>query len=169
MIKAFCVLAQNTIFEINPPCFMNDFFNSPVIWFIMGFVFFLLEFVFPGFILFFFGLGAWVVAVVLIFTDLTLNMQIVLFLGASVLSVMLLRKWLKQKFGMYTPPGRELPDEFIGKTAVAATPISPGRQGKVQFRGTTWNAASTDTITEGEEVTITGYESILLYVKSSKA
>ncbi|MEO8961189.1 MAG: NfeD family protein, partial [Ginsengibacter sp.] len=61
-----------------------------------------------------------------------------------------------------------LEDEFLGKTAIAETPISPGKNGKVDFKGTTWQAASEDTIEKGENVIIIGNESILLLVKSTK-
>lgn len=147
---------------------MDQFFSTPVIWFIIGFIFFLLEFAVPGFILFFFGLGAWTVAALVMLTDISLNTQIMTFLGVSLLSVIVLRSWIRKKLRMTSPRDRDLPDEIIGKTATAETPIMPGRQGKVRFRGTSWNAASTDVIEEGQEVTIVGYESILLHVKSSQ-
>ena len=146
---------------------MDHFFNPPLIWFIIGFLFFLLEFALPGFILFFFGLGAWTVAVILMFTDISVNVQILIFIGVSLLTVVALRKWLQKKFGMTSPGDRDLPDEIIGKRATAETAIMPGTQGKVLFRGTSWSAASTDNIVAGQEVIITGYESILLHVKSS--
>ena len=59
-------------------------------------------------------------------------------------------------------------DEFLGKIVIADTFIGPGQDGKVAFKGTTWDARSNDTIEKGENVTIIGNESILLIVKSSK-
>ena len=61
-----------------------------------------------------------------------------------------------------------LEDEFMGKTARAETAISPGENGKVDFKGTSWQAASGDLIEKGENVIIVGNESILLIVKSTK-
>ncbi len=61
-----------------------------------------------------------------------------------------------------------LADEIIGKKAKAETFIGPGHQGKVLFKGASWSATSADTINTGEEVTIVGYDSIVLTVKSSK-
>ena len=147
---------------------MNSYFSAPVIWFIIGFVLFLLEFVLPGFIVFFFGFGAWVVAVILLMTDLPINAQILVFLGTSLLSVLLFRKWIRAKLGMRSADKGQLTDEIIGKTAKAETPILPGQQGKVYFKGATWSATSTDIINTGEEVLITGNDSILLIVKSLK-
>ena len=148
---------------------MESFLSPEVIWFVIGLLFFLLEFAVPGFILFFFGVGAWVVAVVTLFTDISLNTQLVIFLTSSLLTVALFRNWVKNKLGMMKAAPQMLPDEIIGKTARAETIIMPGKPGKVYFKGSLWPASSIDTIAQGEEVTVTGHESILLFVKSSKS
>jgi membrane protein implicated in regulation of membrane protease activity len=59
-------------------------------------------------------------------------------------------------------------DEFLGKIGKAETAISPDQNGKVDFKGTTWQAASEDFIEKGENVLIIGNDSILLKVKSTK-
>ena len=147
---------------------MKTFFTTPVIWFIIGFLFFLLEFAAPGFILFFFAIGAWTVAVVTFFSDISLNLQLIIFIGTSLLTVLLFRNWLRKKLGMMRSLKPVLEDEIIGKKAKAETPIGPGQQGKVLFKGASWTATSVDSISTGEEVTIVGYDSIVLTVKSSK-
>jgi membrane protein implicated in regulation of membrane protease activity len=148
---------------------MNDFFDNAVIWFGVGLAFFLLEFVLPGFILFFFGAGAWIVGIITLVFDVSINVQLFVFLGSSVLSVLLFRNWVKHKIGM-TPVSREvLQDEFIGKVAKAETPIAPGTNGRVEFKGTLWDAYSDDQIDAGEKVIITGNESIILIVKSTRS
>ena len=146
---------------------MEIFKNPQVIWFLLGFLFFLLEFVVPGFILFFFGIGAWVVAIILLFADVSINTQLILFLISSVITTLLFRKWVK-KIVLSRKHTSELEDEFIGKTGKAETSIGPGSDGKVSFKGTTWDARSEDVIAKGETVIITGNESILLIVKSTK-
>ena len=147
---------------------MDNLLNTPVIWFIIGFAFFLLEFVIPGFILFFFGIGAWVVGVLTWFIDIPINLQLLIFLGTSLLTTLFFRNWLKGKFGMESSRKQELEDEIIGKKAKAETPILPGQKGKVTFKGASWSATSTDNINAGEEVLIIGFESIVLIVKSIK-
>ena len=62
----------------------------------------------------------------------------------------------------------EIEDELIGKTGKAETFIGPGENGKVDFKGTIWDARSDDTIQKGENVIIVGNDSILLIVKSNK-
>ena len=147
---------------------MDSFLSAAVLWFIIGFIFFLLEFAIPGFILFFFGLGAWTVAIASFFVDISINAQLVIFLSTSILTVLLFRNWVKNKLGMMRSNTQSLPDEIIGKMATAETIISPGHQGKVYFKGASWQANSEDQIEPGEEVQITGNESIILNVKSIK-
>jgi membrane protein implicated in regulation of membrane protease activity len=146
---------------------MDIFWNAAVIWFIVGFVFFLLEFVVPGLILFFFAVGAWTVAVLTLFFDFSINIQLLIFLGSSILSIILFRRWVKKIISHQKNP-TELEDEFLGKTGIAETFIGPGKDGKVDFKGTSWNARSADIIEPGENVIITGNESILLIVQSIK-
>ena len=146
---------------------MNTFYTPAVLWFIIGFIFFVLEFALPGFIIFFFAIGAWIVALLSLAFDLSVNTQLLIFLSTSILTVLLFRKWVKQI--MWTRKhSSELEDEFLGKTGVAETFIGTGMDGKVDFKGTSWNARSEDSIEKGENVTIVGNESILLLVKSKK-
>jgi len=147
---------------------MEEFLNSAVVWFGLGLVFLLLEFVLPGFILFFFGIGAWIVAILTLFIDVSLNVQLLIFLGSSVLTVLLFRNWVKSKFDINKKGPQQLEDEYIGKIALAETAILPGQQGKVEFKGASWDASSDDYIEAGEQVMITETRSILLIVKSTK-
>lgn len=147
---------------------MIETLDPSLIWFGIGFIFFLLEFLIPGFILFFFGIGAWVVAIAALFLDISLNNQIILFIVSSLLTVLLFRKWIKNKFGSMGVNSTQLEDEFIGKVAKAETSMAPGLGGKVEFKGTRWDAISDDIISAGENVIITETKSILLIVKSLK-
>src|SRR5215210_7698152 len=99
---------------------MESFYNPAVIWFIIGFVCFLLEFAVPGLILFFFAVGAWIVAILSWFVDMTVNTQLVMFLAISILTILLFRKWVK-KIIWTKKHSTELEDEFLGKTGKAET------------------------------------------------
>ena len=147
---------------------MENFYNAPVIWFVVGFVLFLLEFAIPGLILFFFAVGAWIVAILSLFVDISINTQLIIFLASSLVTILLFRNWVKKMIWSKKLP-TQLEDEFIGKTGRAETSIAPGRNGKVIFKGTTWDARSDDIIAEGENVTIVGNDSILLIVQSTKS
>lgn len=147
---------------------MESFLKPPVIWFVLGFVLFLLEFVIPGLILFFFAVGAWIVAIITLFVDISINTQLLIFLGTSVVTILLLRNWVKKIIIDKNDSKEIMEDEFLGKTGIALTPIGPGRNGKVDFKGTTWEGKSDDVIDVGENVIITGNDSIVLFVKSTK-
>ena len=147
---------------------MENFNNPPVIWMIAGFIFFLLEFAIPGFILFFFAVGAWIVALLCLFFDMSVSTQLVTFLLGSVVTILLFRNWVKKNLWVKNSAS-EIENEFIGKTGKAASRISPGNDGKVDFKGTSWQAKSDDIIEEGELVTIVGNESIRLIVKSTNS
>lgn len=147
---------------------MDILMHAAVIWFVIGFILFLLEFVVPGLILFFFALGAWIVAILSLFVDLSVNIQLIIFVITSILTIFLLRDWVKKR--IYGSPTSKdlLEDEFIGKTATVLTLISPDNNGSIDFKGTTWPASSDEIIEVGEKVTIIDNESILLIVKSTK-
>lgn len=143
---------------------MQSFSNPAVLWFIVGFVFFILEFAIPGFILFFFAVGAWIVALLSLMFDLSFNVQLLIFLASSIVTILLFRNWVKNIISS-RKQSTELEDEFIGKSGIAETDIKPNQDGKVDFKGTIWDARSDENILKGEKVTIIGNESILLIVK----
>ena len=144
---------------------MNDILTAPVIWFIIGFVFLLLEFMLPGLILFFFAVGAWIVGLVLLFSPLSINLQLLIFIASSGFTILIFRKWLKSLLWHRKDSRELLEEEFLGRTAIADTNIMPGENGKVSFKGTTWDATSEDVILKGSNVTIVGNDSILLIVQ----
>jgi len=148
---------------------MDNLLNPAVIWFIIGFILFLLEFAVPGLILFFFAIGAWVVAILCALIGISINVQLLIFVLISASSVLIFRNSLKKIFWSQKKSSSFIEDEFIGKTAKAETAISPSQNGKVEFRGTSWEARSEDTIEKNEHVTIIGTNSIVLIVKSTKS
>lgn len=145
---------------------MKDLLTPPVIWFLVGVVLLLLELAVPGLIIFFFGFGAWIVALCLVLFDMSPTWQLLIFVITSVVSLLLLRRFLKEKFFRQDESNKaSLEEEFIGKIAIAETDLKPGISGKVSFKGTQWTAMSDDTIAKGEQVKITDRDSINLKVK----
>ncbi len=137
-----------------------------VIWFIFGLVLFFLELLVPGFVIFFFGVGAWVTAILCLVANPGINLQFIVFGVTSVLSLLALRKILQKKF-FYSEDNlsERVEDEFTGREALALTDISPDKKGKVEFKGTTWQAESESTISEGQTVVVSGKENVTLIVK----
>jgi inner membrane protein len=147
---------------------MDIIYSAAVTWFVIGLILFILEFIVPGLILFFFAVGAWVVGLLLLFVDLSINIQLIIFVATSIITIVLFRRSV-QKLLSTRRQSSEIEDEFIGKTGRAETTIGPGRRGKISFKGTTWDASSDDEIVAGDQVQIIGNESILLFVKLHKS
>jgi membrane protein implicated in regulation of membrane protease activity len=146
----------------------KEWLKPELIWFIAGLIMFLAEFTMPGLIIFFFGVGAWLVALICLFTDISINLQLILFLIASILLLISLRKWLKNIFVGRTGQKQsvdELLQEFVGEKAVVTREIDPQAGGKVEFHGTNWNAEADEKIDKGTSVEIIGKNNITLKVK----
>ena len=146
-----------------------DVFNPTLVWFVVGTVLALLEFVAPGIILIFFAGGAWIVS----FTSWigltgSLESQLFLFAVSSAALLISLRRWIRGKFSGHIT-GVQDPltnlDEFTGKTVPVIADVVPGRPGgKVEFKGSTWSAESVEEIKAGEMAVITGMAGIVLKV-----
>ncbi len=148
---------------------MDEWLKPELIWFVIGLILIILEFLIPGLITIFFGIGAWIVSVICLFLDISLNLQLSIFLISSVLLLVSLRKWFKTLFTRKPGTGRaedEVADEFIGQKAVVTEKITPNRKGRVEFRGSYWTAESNETIPEGASVEILDKDNITLIVKS---
>jgi len=147
----------------------NIFSRPELFWFIIGLGLFLLELVIPGFFIFFFGLGAWVTALVCLLGEPGTNLQIVIFAITSVLSLVGLRKIIQKKF-FYSKDNlsEDVEDEFTGKEAIAKGDFGTDMNGKVEFKGTMWNAESKAEIKAGQRVIIIEKDSFKLIVEPKK-
>jgi inner membrane protein len=147
----------------------NVLSRPELFWFIIGLGFFLLELVIPGFFIFFFGLGAWVTALICLIWEPGINLQIIVFAITSVLSLIALRRIIQKKF-FYSKGNKseEVEDEFTGKEALATMDFGPGKKGKVEFKGTTWSSESKSEIKEGQTVIVIEKDSFKLIVEPKK-
>jgi membrane protein implicated in regulation of membrane protease activity len=150
---------------------LKEWLKPELIWFLIGLAMLLLELALPGLIIFFFGIGACVVAFMCLLMDISLNTQLTAFLVFSVVLLLTLRRWLKNVF-----VGRvdlkegadELLHELVGKKATVTKEIRPDRAGRVEVHGTNWNAEADESIPEGTPVEIVGKHNITLKVQSCK-
>jgi membrane protein implicated in regulation of membrane protease activity len=148
----------------------TSIFSRPeLVWFIIGLVLFLLELILPGFVIFFFGVGAWLTALLCLIANPGINLQVIVFAVTSVLSLLLLRKMIQNRFFFSKEElSKEVEDEFSGKEATAIVDFEPGNNGKVEFKGTTWKAESSSSIHKGDKVIIKEKENFKLIVKPKK-
>ncbi len=148
---------------------LSEWLKPQLIWFIVGFIFLLMEFALPGLITLFFGIGAWIVAIICLFLPISINTQLFIFIIASVLLLVSLRKWFQKMFMSRLDANEgeiEELDEFLGQKAVVTREISPNTKGKIEFRGTYWKAEAYESIPEGAPVEIIDKNNITLTVKS---
>jgi len=148
---------------------IKDLLRPEVVWFLVGLLLLVLELSLPGLIVGFFGIGAWVVAIVCLMTDIGINAQLIIFIVASVLSLLLLRKWVKGVFLGHAGAKQDLThdlEEFVGQRAVVTEKIVPKAGGKVEFHGSRWEAQADQEIAEGAIVEIVGKDNITFKVKA---
>jgi len=123
--------------------------NPGLLWFIAGLVLLLTELFAPSLILMFFGLGAWIVTVLYLLFAINLPTQLIVFAISSILLLVFLRKKLKPVFFGYVSSkqnsGQNI-DDFFEKEAVVVARIEPGKPGKVEFNGVSWDAVSEESL-----------------------
>jgi membrane protein implicated in regulation of membrane protease activity len=148
--------------------FLKDFLRPEIIWFLVGIALILAEFIVPGLVIIFFGIGACIVGSICFFVEISLNTQLIVFIATSVVSLGLLRQWLKGIFIGHVKEKQELTEdmrEFIGEKAIVQKKITCSLAGKVEFHGTNWIAEAAEDIEAGAVVEIVGKENITLKVK----
>lgn len=150
---------------------IKDFLKPELIWFLVGLVLLVFEFIMPGLIIGFFGAGAWIVAIICLLSAYvagSINAQLIIFIIASVLSLLLLRKWLKGIFIGHVKSKQDMTEdlnEFIGERVVVKAKITPKAGGKVELHGTNWEAEADEEIAEGTVVEIIAKDNLTLKVK----
>ncbi len=147
---------------------MEEFAVSWWLWIVLGIVLLAGEILTPGgFYIFFFGAGAIGVGLLKLlgFTQ-GLVSEGLLFVGLSICGVAFLRKPLMQRF---QAPAGENPDadRVVGETAVAVQEIPPGGFGKVELRGSVWNArnAGEAPVAAAERCRVVKVEGLTLHVQ----
>ena len=141
-------------------------------WLIIGVMLFLLEMAVPGFILFFFGLGAFVTALVSWLTPIAIAWQLALFIASSLFSLWALRDMIQRKF--IAPHAEDEEDEeededvlvpMSGEKGVVSITIAPPAEGQVKYAGTFWRATADEEIEEGEIIAVVRRKGIVVHVE----
>jgi membrane protein implicated in regulation of membrane protease activity len=137
--------------------------DPSLVWFLTGVGLLVLELIFPTLLTFFFGFGAWIVALTLYFMPLSMFNQLLLFLISSNICIWFLRSKMQTRLGLGV---NSLDDEqgYIGEFVVVLEAIHPPLKGKVELNGTAWDASSDIPIEKGHTVQIVGQKSITFQV-----
>jgi len=141
--------------------------NTPsLLWFLTGVVLLLLELSMPVFVLFFFALGAWLTAAASWLYPVSLNGQLLIFIVSSLLSLLLLRRYLQKAFsGRSTDARGDSALAEPGARVMVVVDIVPPAEGKIKYSGSTWRARAQEEIKAGEIAEIVGQEGLLMTVK----
>ena len=135
-------------------------------WMLLGLALLIGEMVTPGLFLLFFGVGALLVGLL----DLAGIggppwMQWLLFSAISIVSMLLLRRPLLQRFKLR---GAEEVDRLENEYAVAMEEIANNAMGKAELRGSPWNAKNVGTaaIPRGQRCRVERVEGLVLHVRA---
>ena len=127
------------------------------------------EFIVPGFVICFFGISAMIVSVICAFVnDLSLAWQLTWFGAISVVLLFVSRLVAPDVFKGGTVKtelvGDIDSDDIIGKKAIVKEAIGVNTAGKVEFRGTLWEAVANSDIPAGKTVIVTRRKNLTLTV-----
>lgn len=138
------------------------------IWLIIAILFFILEMMGPGFLLFWVGVGALITMIVSIFVD-NLAIQIGIFTISSTALLFCTRPFVK-KFTKHDNTVTNA-QSIIGKTGIVTKEIDSVKgAGQIKVDGEKWSAKSSneDIIEEGARVTILNINGVKAIVEKAK-
>ncbi len=144
----------------------------PLFWLIMGVMLLFLEMALPGFVLFFFGLGALITSLVTYLFPISISWQLALFIAASLASLFSLRNVIQRRF--FKQPSGEGEEEKVdedvllavaGERGVVCMTIVPPAEGRIKYAGTFWRATADERIDEGEIISVVSQDGLVIHVE----
>ncbi len=140
---------------------------SPVLaWFLIGIFFYVVELVLPGFVIFFFGIGAWCTALAVYLADISLSAQLGVFLITSLITLFLLRKYIQTVFiGSAQDDDASVRAQPVSDIGVVMEDIVPPGKGRVKYGGSFWKAVADEPIRSGTTVKIIGQDNLEVTVR----
>lgn len=137
-----------------------------LVWFLAGILLFVVELMLPGFIIFFFALGAWSVALALYWVDLPASAQIAVFLGSSLGLLFVLRRYLHSVFHgksrLEDDSANTLPSVATG---IVIEAIDPPGEGRVKYGGSFWRATADEPVEINTVVRILKQDNLVIKVQ----
>ena len=143
-----------------------DFTTAAWIWLYVGAFLMLAELASPGFVIFFFGLGAATVAgTKWLVPGLSLSWQLALFSIFSVFYLIVLRKWVKNVFLGDTAETQKIASEYVGRVGKVVEAIRPEVPGRIMLGDAEWSASSAVEIVPGAMVKVVAQDNLTLVVE----
>ena len=142
-----------------------DFTTAAWIWLYVGAFLMLAELASPGFVIFFFGLGAATVAgAKWLIPGLSLSWQLALFSILSIFYLVVLRKWVKNVFMGDTAETQKIASEYVGRVGKVVEAIRPEVPGRIMLGDAEWSASSAVEIVPGATVKVVAQDNVTLVV-----
>ncbi|MCH5277539.1 MAG: NfeD family protein [Desulfovibrionaceae bacterium] len=129
--------------------------NAVIVWFVVGAALMVAELFTPGFVIVFFGVGAWAAALVAALHPGPEG-ELVAFLAVSVVSLFLLRRRLVNTFQGRRSEASQGAPEFAhrGRQAEVTQDIAAGGEGEIALGGSFWRATSPVAVARGTVVRV---------------
>lgn len=137
----------------------------PWLWLFVGVVLMLMEILAPGFVIFFFGLAAATLGVVLFVVDLSATLQIVLFTALCILYLLTLRRIAKSVFMGKTSESKTIGSEYVGRIGTVVEAIRPEVPGRILLGDAEWAATAGERLEPETEVRVVGQANLTLTVE----
>ena len=143
-----------------------DFTASAWIWLYIGSFLMLAEIVSPGFVIFFFGLGAATVSVCKwAVPSLSLASQLAIFSVASVFYLVVLRRYMKKLFLGDSEDAPRLENEHVGRVGKVVAVIRPEVPGRILLGDAEWEASADERLEPGTEVKVVAQTNLTMRVE----
>ena len=144
---------------------------SYVFWLSLGLLLAVSEFVVPGFVIIFFGAGAFVTGLVkLLWSGLPDSLALLLFALFSLGSLLIFRRtWVGGKVlrDDGTRNEGDVDETCIGRKVSVVEAIAPGKAGKVELNGANWTAEAEEPLAAGAVAVVTERRGLTLFVKAA--
>lgn len=142
-----------------------DLTTAAWIWLYVGAFLMFAEILSPGFVIFFFGLGAATVAgCKWLIPSLSLSAQVALFTVFSVVYLVVLRRFMKKLFMGDTAETQAIESEYVGRLGKVVQPIRPGVPGRILLGDAEWSAEAAVELAIGTEVKIVAQKNLTFTV-----
>lgn len=144
--------------------FIDDFWW----WFVAGVILILAEFAIPGVFICFFGIGALLTGLAAwMLPELSFAFELLLFSVLSVVFLLVCRRFMPKVFrGTETVDDSDIDnDDVAGAEVVVVEAVTPDAPGRVEFRGSCWNACADRVIAVGERAKIVRRRNLTLYLE----
>ena len=151
---------------------MPSWLSAELVWFVLGIVLLALEFIMPGLVIAFFGVGALITALI-VKLGLVQNtgLQILTCAAISLVLLFSLRRYAAKWFVGFSGDDRDLgkpPDDLVGRRVEVVEKIVPNsREGRVRLDGTPWRADADEEIEPGAMVEIVERNGLDLKVRKA--